>query len=112
MPAVEGRFCRIMQRYRIRTIGVDPTDLLIRRARLLDPQGDDRIGCAEMMEIDEPADLVVSYLSLIDIADLDSAIAKMFGALRPSGTLLIANLTSFDTAGLPNGWLTSPGLTD
>jgi 2-polyprenyl-3-methyl-5-hydroxy-6-metoxy-1,4-benzoquinol methylase len=27
----EGRFCRFMQRHGIRTIGVDPTDLLVRR---------------------------------------------------------------------------------
>jgi len=28
----------------------------------------------------------------------------MAGALRPGGTLLIANLTSFNTAGQPAGW--------
>lgn len=49
-------------------------------------------------------DLVVSYLSLIDMPDLGAAIAKMVAALRPRGTLLIANLTSFNTAGQPDGW--------
>jgi hypothetical protein len=36
--------------------------------------------------------------------DLAAAIAKMVAALRPGGTLLIANLTSFNTAGPPEGW--------
>jgi len=45
----------------------------------LDRQGDLRIGCVDMMKIDEPVDLVVSYPSLIHIAGLGSAIAKMFG---------------------------------
>ena len=43
-------------------------------------------------------------LSLIDIADLGTAMAKIVAALKPGGTLLIANLTSFNTAGQPEGW--------
>ncbi|MDA9434833.1 class I SAM-dependent methyltransferase [Bradyrhizobium sp. CCBAU 51627] len=100
----EGRFCRIMQRAGIRTTGIDPTEALLRRARELDPHGDYRLGRAETMDVDADFDLVVSYLSLIDMPDLDAAIAKMAGALRPGGTLLIANLTSFNTAGQPMGW--------
>lgn len=100
----EGRFCRIMQRAGIRTTGIDPTEALLARARELDPRGDYRLGRAETMDIDACFDLVVSYLSLIDIPDLGTAIAKMVGALRPGGTLLIANLTSFNTAGQPDGW--------
>ncbi|MFK4601985.1 SAM-dependent methyltransferase [Bradyrhizobium diazoefficiens] len=93
-----------MQRAGIRTTGIDPTEALLARARELDPRGDYRLGRAETMDIDACFDLVVSYLSLIDIPDLGTAIAKMVGALRPGGTLLIANLTSFNTAGQPDGW--------
>jgi SAM-dependent methyltransferase len=100
----EGRFCRIMQRAGIRTTGLDPTEPLLARARELDPQGDYRLGRAEMIEADAEFDLVVSYLSLIDIPGLGTAIAKMAAALRPGGTLLIANMTSFNTAGPPEGW--------
>jgi hypothetical protein len=46
----------------------------------------------------------VSYLSLIDIGGLEAAIANMARALRRGGTLLVANLTSFNTAGMPDGW--------
>ena len=100
----EGRFCRIMQRAGIRTTGIDPTEALLARARELDPNGDYRLGRAETMDFDASHDLVVSYLSLIDMPDLAAAIAKMVAALRPGGTLLIANLTSFNTAGPPDGW--------
>ncbi|MHC2618292.1 SAM-dependent methyltransferase [Bradyrhizobium huanghuaihaiense] len=100
----EGRFCRIMQRAGIRTTGIDPTEALLARARELDPGGDYRLDRAEAMDFDASFDLVVSYLSLIDMPDLAAAIAKMVGALRPGGTLLIANLTSFNTAGQPDGW--------
>lgn len=100
----EGRFCRIMQRAGIHTIGIDPTEALLGRARKLDPDGDYRLGRAETMEFEAEFDLVVSYLSLIDMPDLAAAIANMAAALRPGGTLLIANLTSFNTAGQPDGW--------
>jgi SAM-dependent methyltransferase len=42
--------------------------------------------------------------TLIDIPDLDRAIAEMARVLRPGGSLLIANLTSFNTASPPGGW--------
>lgn len=101
----EGRFCRIMRAHGIRPVGIDPTEAFIRRAQQLDPGGDYRIGRAETL--DETAgsfDLVVSYLTLIDIADLAGALERMVACLRPGGTLLIANLTSFNTAGMPDGW--------
>lgn len=102
----EGRFCRIMQRQGVRTVGIDPTEFLIHRARQLDPCGDYRVARAETFDIaDGSFDLVVSYLSLIDIADLASALMNMIGVLRPGGTLLIANLTSFNTAAMPDGWV-------
>jgi SAM-dependent methyltransferase len=101
----EGRFCRMMQAQGIATIGIDPTAALIERARKLDPSGDYRVGYAETLNVAAASmDLVVSYLSLIDIPDLASATTRMVQALRPGGTLLIANLTSFNTAGLPEGW--------
>lgn len=101
----EGRFCRMMQAEGIRTVGVDPTETLIDRARQLDPAGTYHLGRAETLDVPTGTfDLVVSYLTLIDIPDLALATAKMVDALRPGGTLLIANLTSFNTAGMPDGW--------
>jgi ubiquinone/menaquinone biosynthesis C-methylase UbiE len=95
----EGRFCRMLAGRGIRTAGIDPTEALIDEARRRDPDGDYRIGRAEQLDFpDESFDLVVSYLTLIDIPDLGPAIAEMARVLRPGGSLLIANLTSFSTA--------------
>jgi SAM-dependent methyltransferase len=101
----EGRFCRMMQTQGITTIGIDPTVTLIERARRLDPTGDYRVGYAETLDLaDQSVDLAVFYLSLIDIAGLSTALAQAHRVLRPHGTLLIANLQSFNTASLSDGW--------
>ena len=101
----EGRFCRKLQQLGIKTVGIDPTAALIAQARALDPAGEYHITAAESLDIPPAAfDLVVSYLSLIDIPDLAGALQWMAAALRPGGTLLIANLTSFNTAGSAEGW--------
>ena len=103
----EGRFCRMLQSIGIGTIGIDPTEALLDAARARDPGGDYRLATAETMDIPPGSiDLVVSYLSLIDIPDIATAIARMVAAMRPGGTLLVANLTSFNTASPPTGWTT------
>lgn len=96
----EGRFCRKLSAAGLSTIGIDPTAELIDHARKLDPSGDYRIARAESLDFpDNSFDLVVSYLTLIDIQDAKAAIAEMTRVLRPSGTLLVANLASYATAG-------------
>ena len=101
----EGRFCRLMQRLGIRTVGIDPTESLVERARQLDPPGFYAVGRAEALEFPDAAfDLVVSYLTLIDIPKIEEAIPEMVRVLRPGGTLLIANLNGFNTAALGGGW--------
>lgn len=101
----EGRFCRMLRAAGQAPVGLDPTVALLRQARARDPAGDYREGRAESLPFgDAGFDLVVSYLSLIDIPDLDAAVAEMARVLRPGGHLLIANLTSFATAASPPGW--------
>lgn len=101
----EGRFSRMLQARGIQTVGIDPIEALIRQAQRLDPQGDYRIGRAEALDFpDQAFDLVVSYLTLIDIPDIARAIPEMVRVMRPGGTLLIANLNSFNTAAVGGGW--------
>jgi SAM-dependent methyltransferase len=101
----EGRFCRMLQAQGIATVGIDPTATLLDSARRLDPAGDYRPGRAEALDFPDAAfDLVVSYLTLIDIPDATAAIAEMARVLKPGGRLLIANLGSFNSAGLNLGW--------
>lgn len=106
----EGRFCRMLAAEGVPAIGVDPTQALLERARRLDPEGDYRLGRAEALDFpDNSFDLVVSYLTFIDIPDIETAIAEMARVLRPGGALLIANLSSFNTAGPPTGWTRDAG---
>lgn len=101
----EGRFCRLLNARGIAATGVDPTAGLIEEARRRDPAGDYQLGGAEALKAPDGAfDLVVSYLSLIDIDDVDAAIAEMARVLRPGGALLIANLNGFATAATGGGW--------
>jgi SAM-dependent methyltransferase len=96
----EGRFCRLARPAGLETVGIDPTRALLARARALDPGGTYVEGTAESMPFPDTAfDLVVSYLSLIDIPDYRAAIAEMARVLSPGGTLLVANLTPMNTAG-------------
>ncbi|WP_313352990.1 class I SAM-dependent methyltransferase [Paracoccus sp. (in: a-proteobacteria)] len=103
----EGRFCRMLAAQGMDPTGIDPTLKLIETARSRHPQGTYLQERAEALSLpDAGFDLVVSYLTLIDIDDIGAAIAEMVRVLRPGGSLLIANLNSFSTAG---GWKGDPG---
>lgn len=105
----EGRFCRLLQARGLTTVGIDPTKALIERARQLDPTGEYHVAGAETLPLPAASfDVVVSYLSLVDIADLHRAIAETHRVLVPGGTFLIANLQSFNTAADPAGWTHEP----
>lgn len=96
----EGRFCRLMRAEGIDPIGVEPTADLRATAAARDPGGRYLDARAEALPLDDAStDLVVSYLTLIDIDGLEEAVAQMARILRPGGRLLIANLNSFSTAG-------------
>ncbi len=96
----EGRFCRMLQALGLETTGVEPTETLRATAQSRDPEGSYVAARAEAMPFeDDRFDLVMSYLTLIDIDDIGAAIPEMARVLKPGGSLLIANLNSFSTAG-------------
>ena len=95
----EGRFCRMLRGIGLDATGIDPTPELLDLARTRDPEGGYLDGKAEALAFEDGAfDLVVSYLTLIDIPDYRAAIGEMARVLAPSGTLLVANLNPFVTA--------------
>lgn len=98
----EGRFCRKMAWAGVRTTGIDPVPEMIAAASAQDGKGRYETGFAEDLPFDDASfDLVVSYLTLIDIDDAESAIQEMTRVARPGGRILIANLSSFSTAMAP-----------
>ena len=104
----EGRFCRMMRAHGVHAVGIDPTAALLDAARARDPAGDYRQGQAEALDFSNGSfDLVVSYLTLIDIDDVDRAIPEMARVLRPGGTLLVANIASYASAA--GCWLRDAG---
>jgi len=106
----EGRFCRALKAHGVDVVGIDPTPALLAAARRRDRNGAYLEGRAERLPFgDETFDLVVSYLSLIDIPDIESAIPEMARVLKPGGALLVANLNSFNTACVDQGWIKDSG---
>jgi SAM-dependent methyltransferase len=105
----EGRFCRLLARHGVQAAGIDPTPALIQTAQQRHPAGRYLRAAAEAIPFRSGAfDLVVSYLSLIDIPGVHAAIAEMARILRPGGSLLIASLTNFNTAAAGPGWVRDP----
>ena len=101
----EGRFCRLLAERDWRTTGIDPTAVLLERARLLDRSGIYVEGVAEALPFpDASFDLVVSCLTLVDIPDYRAAIAEMARVVAPGGHVLVANLTEVQSAGMQIGW--------
>ena len=101
----EGRFCRKLQAQGTKTTGTDPTPTLLAAAQERDPEGTYLNARAEALPFEEGSfDLVVSYLTLIDIPDTAKAIPEMARVLAPGGKLLVANLQNFNTASNPDTW--------
>ena len=103
----EGRFCRMLKQHGVNDVtGIDPTPALIGAARARDADGAYLQAQAERLPFgDASFDLVISYLTLIDIPDIQAAIPEMARVLKPGGALLIANLNGFNTARAETGWL-------
>lgn len=102
----EGRFCRMLRQHHIDAVGLEPTPALLATARARDAHGTYVEGVAERLPFDDHSfDLVVSYLTLIDIPDVQAAIPEMTRVLCPGGTLLIASLNGFNTACADRDWV-------
>lgn len=102
----EGRFCRMLKSVGVKATGIDPMQPFLDVARQRDPGGDYRLGNAERLEFaDASFDLVVTYITLVDIPDFRAAIREMARVLRPGGSLLMANLTGFTSACCDKGWV-------
>jgi SAM-dependent methyltransferase len=95
----------LLKAVHIPVVGIDPTEELLAQARIRDPSGDYQLARAELLPFPGASfDLVVTCLTLIDIADFRAALKEMVRVLKPDGVLLIANLNSFISS-CPRGWI-------
>jgi ubiquinone/menaquinone biosynthesis C-methylase UbiE len=96
----EGRVDRELAARGHRVVGVDVSPTLVRLAQEADPAGDYRVGEAASLPLpDEAADLVVAFMSLQDVEDLEGAIGEAARVLEPGGRLCLAILHPVATAG-------------
>lgn len=81
----EGRFCRMLRQKGIQVTGVEPARRLLDVARERDPEGCYQDATAESLPFGcDTFDLVVSYLTLIDIDGIEEAVSEMARVLRPN----------------------------
>ncbi len=97
----EGRFARMLAERGAHVLGIDPIPRMLSVARERGPGAFLRAMAERMPFAPAAFDLVVSYVTLVDIRGYLEAIAEMARVLRPGGALVVANL-GFVTAGY--GW--------
>ena len=90
----EGRFCRMMGERGADCVGIDITHEMAMTARGRDRSANGYLmsDAARLPFAPASFDLVVSYVTLVDIPDYRAAIAECARVLRPGGSLVVANL--------------------
>jgi SAM-dependent methyltransferase len=84
----EGRVARDLLAHGHAVVGVDASAALVARAREADARGVYLVADAARLPLaDGSFDLVVAYNSLMDLDDLDAALAEIARVLRPGGRL-------------------------
>ncbi len=83
----EGRLVRTLKESGYRVVGVDASPTLVRLAGEADPGGDYRVATAEALPLaDDAARLVVSFMTLEHIADLQAACSEASRVLCAGGS--------------------------
>ena len=100
----EGRYSRKLKKRGANVTGIDPVPEFIERARSLDTVSKYVEAKAENLPLDDSSfDLVLSYLSIVDIVDLESASREIARVMRPGGQLVIVNISNL--ASTTPGWV-------
>jgi ubiquinone/menaquinone biosynthesis C-methylase UbiE len=96
----EGRVARDLRDLGHRAVGVDQSASMIAAAREADPEGDYvEADAAELPFEDGSADLVISFMSLMDMDDMAGAVREMGRVLEPGGLLVAAVVHPINSAG-------------
>ena len=102
----DGRFSRMLAGRGAHPAGVDVIAEMASTAHRRGP-GDYTISDAAKLPFrDKTFDLVVSYITLVDIPDYRGAISECARVLKPGGSIVVANLGFTSANAFPNtGWL-------
>ena len=100
----EGRYARILNSKGAVVTGIDPVPQFISHACSRDSESSYVEGTAESLPFaDGSFDIVLSYLSFIDIADLKAAALEIKRVLRDEGKLVIVTISNL--ASTTAGWV-------
>ena len=87
----EGRMCRELQHAGHTVVGVDASPTMAEAARTAEPPMQVLVADAAEVPLDDGvADLVVAFMSLMDVDDLDGVVAEAARLLEPGGRLCFA----------------------
>jgi SAM-dependent methyltransferase len=87
----EGRVTRDLKKLGHTTVGVDASEAMVAAARDADPGGDYVFADAATLPFaDGQADVVVAFMSLMDVDDMPKAVRELARVLEPGGRLVLA----------------------
>jgi ubiquinone/menaquinone biosynthesis C-methylase UbiE len=96
----EGRFSRHLKELGHTVLAVDRSSTMVQHAREADPDLDVREADAAALPLEDgAADLVVSFMSLMNMDDLGGAVHEAARVLGPSGRYCVAIVHPLNTAG-------------
>jgi SAM-dependent methyltransferase len=96
----EGRLARDLKALGHTVLAVDRSPTMVEHARSADPELDVRqADAAELQLEDEAADLVISFMSLMNTDDLEGAVREAARVLAPGGRYCVAITHPLNTAG-------------
>ena len=96
----EGRLARDLRARGHTVVAIDASPTLIRYAREADPNGDYRVADAAALPLaDGAVDLVVAFMSLMDVDDMPGAVCEAARLLEPGGRFCIALVHPVNSAG-------------
>lgn len=96
----EGRVARDLAARGHRVVGVDSSPTLVAAAQEADPSGDYRIADAAALPLpDGAADLVIAFMVLHDVENLDAVVQEVGRVLRTGGALAGAIVHPINAAG-------------